>query len=164
MSGVSIRCGAVTFQQWIDQLIAERFETKTALAKAMGIELTPFSRGVEAGTFNVANLLKLAAATDTPASKVLRLAGKEKFAELIEAAYGSDSASLTASQRDVLSLWDRVKDRKDRDAILVVLRLAAGESRPGERDEPPPSPRGTRGRRELAKRRGPDRRGESNDE
>ena len=84
----------VTFQQWEATLITERFGTQTALANAIGLQLTPFTRGVAVGTFNVMNLLRLARAAEASPSMVLRLAGKGQEADLIEELYGSGRDAL----------------------------------------------------------------------
>lgn len=94
----------MTFQTWVAELIGQRFKTATALASKIGMELSPFSRGVAAGTLNLVNLLKLARVTDERPSVVLRLAGKGKEADLLEELYGAGE-TISASEREVLDYW-----------------------------------------------------------
>lgn len=119
LSGCPLPLGSVTFQQWIEKLIAERFHTNTAMATAMGLSLTPFMRGVATGTFNVVNLLKLAKVTDENPSEVLRMAGKGDVAELIESLYGA--TELSPKEREHLRRW-RLLDDATRNAIGILMR------------------------------------------
>lgn len=125
MAGPPVLSVAVTFHDWIGKLVSERFGTQTALANAIGLQLTSFSRGAEDGTFSVVNLLKLARATDTPASEVLRLAGKGEVAELIESLYGDGVSALTSSEQQLVARWRNISPsaRKALDHILEDLQL-----------------------------------------
>jgi hypothetical protein len=94
----------VEFAAWVAGLKA-RFGTMQAVADRVGMSLSAFTRGVVRGTLGVENLLELARVADEHPSKVLRLAGKTRVAELIENAYGPGLAALTASQRELLEEW-----------------------------------------------------------
>lgn len=122
MVGLLLPCSTLTFSQWIERLIAERFGTPTALAHRLGMRLTPFQRGVESGTFNIVNLLKLASIAGEHPSTVLRLAGKGDVADLIERLYDVSGEPLTESQREVLDLWAHVRDER-KVHLLDVLRV-----------------------------------------
>lgn len=98
----------MTFQAWVAALIERRFRTATALADALGMKLSPFTRGVKAGTLNLVNLLKLAKIAEEHPSVVLRLARKVEEAELLEQLYGSGRDALTPSQKDFLETWDEL--------------------------------------------------------
>jgi hypothetical protein len=111
----------VTFQGWVEDLISRRFGTATALAKEIGMELSPFTRGVASGTLNIFNLLKLAKVADERPSVVLRLAGKDGVADLIESVYGSDADLITTSERELLAQW-RHLDQREQDAFRVLIR------------------------------------------
>ena len=125
MSGRAVGLlAALTFQEWVQHLIDTRYRTATAMAAAMGMDLTPFQRGVDVGTFKLENLLKLAKITDERPSVVLRMARKGEEATLIESLYGPDT--LTPSQREVIRLWDAITNDADRAAVLLVLRRVAG--------------------------------------
>lgn len=117
---------SLTFQVWVEEVIRDRFGTATALAKAVGMELSPFTRGVSAGTLNVANLLKLAKVTEERPSTVLRLAGKEALAALIEEMYGSDA--ISAAERTLLRRWRKL-DREEREAFSILISDLAHEDR-----------------------------------
>jgi hypothetical protein len=119
LSSIPLPLGPVTFQQWIEKLIAERFHTSTALATAMGLQLTPFMRGAAAGTFNVVNLLKLAKVVDEHPSVVLRMAGKGDVADLIESLYGP--TDVKPHEREHLVKW-RALDDQARRAIETLMR------------------------------------------
>lgn len=121
----SYTVGPLTFQQWIQRLIDERFRTSTALAEAMGLQLTPFTRGVAAGTFNVVNLLKLAKVADERPSTVLRMAGKGDVAELIESLYGKPSP-MTQHQREVSDLVGTLDVRDRAMAVEMMRTIVAG--------------------------------------
>jgi hypothetical protein len=142
----------VTFREWVNGQVGSRFGTMTALASAVGMGLSPFIRGVQAGTLNVHNLLKLAQATETHPSEVLRLAGKADVAALLEQLYGAGRDSLTSTQRDVLDLWGQVDDPEGRAALLYTLRQlakAGSFSRPAAARE---SARAARGSTRPARR------------
>lgn len=148
----------MTFADWINRLISDRFKTKTALANAVGMQLSPFTRGIEGGTLSIVNLLKLAKVAEVHPSMVLRLAGKADTAALIEEMYGSGADALTLSQRMVVGYWDRITDTKARDAFLTTMEIVAIASDRGRPDTASTAPAPTRGgtpRATRAKRRTP---------
>lgn len=128
----------MTLQQLVERLIDQRFGTATALAAAIGMELSPFTRGVKAGTLNLVNLLKLAQVAEEQPSKVLRLARKNAEADLLEALYGSGREALTPSQRELIETWEQIPD-EIRPALGVVLRYArdAAAAAAGKTPQPP---------------------------
>lgn len=115
----------MTFQVWVAELIQRRFGTATALAAKIDMELSPFSRGVKLGTLNLVNLLKLAKAADEQPSTVLRLAGKNREADLIEEVYGTSHEVLTASDREILALWRTLTPRAREGLRLTMSELPA---------------------------------------
>lgn len=121
----------MTFQAWVEELIARRFKTATALAHAIGMKLSPFTRGVAAGTLNLVNLLKLAKAAEAHPSMVLRLARKGKEADLLEELYGPGLETLTASQRELVALYGRITDAEDKETVRVLVRRLATLSSAG---------------------------------
>jgi hypothetical protein len=145
----------VTFQAWVEQLIAQRFGTATALARQLGMQLSPFTRGVAAGTLNLVNLLKLAQVAEEHPSAVLRLAKKADVAELLEQLYGNGREALTPSQRAVIEDLAQIPDDV-REHFVVLIRharnvavhgaAAANHARTGAHPEP-------RARRRRANRR-----------
>jgi hypothetical protein len=147
----------VTFQEWIHEQVAKRFGTMTALATAIGMRVSPFTRGVAEGTFNVVNLLKLAQVTDEHPSKVLRLAGKAATADLIERLYGTGAGALTTSQRDLLDRWTRLEPGDHAAVEALIERIEwlhqlrsqgrAGAAQPTERSRDIPQKRASSGRR-----------------
>ena len=130
--------GNSEFREWVETLVREKFRTKRALATAVGLTESPFGRGVEAGSLGVESLLRLAMASETHPSMVLRLAGKGDLADLIERLYGPGRDALTESQRTLLELWDRLPDEESRRNMLFTLRAignAAAHGGPGRGHE-----------------------------
>ncbi len=124
-SSTYLRCCQVTFQTWVDELIKQRYGgIKTALANAIEMELSPFSRGVAAGTLNVPNLLRLAHVGEEHPSIVLRLAGKQKEADLFDAVYGSAHEVITASERELLAQWRQLTPRAREGLRLTIRELS----------------------------------------
>lgn len=116
------------FQAWVAGL-EDRFGTKLALAEAIGMSLSAMTRGVaERSTLGVENLLEAARIAEEHPSKVLRMAGKSRVAELIEQLYGPGVDSLKDSERVVIELWRRITDPKARDAIVYTMTLLASSS------------------------------------
>lgn len=140
----------LTFRQWVERLIDQRFGTATALAAAIGMELSPFTRGVKAGTLNLVNLLKLAQVAEEQPSKVLRLARKTAEADLLEALYGSGREALTPSQRELIETWEQISDEV-RPALAVVLRHARDATAAGAEKTPPHRAARRPGRRAAAR-------------
>lgn len=120
------------FQGFIRRQI-QRYGTADALARAIGMSLSAFSRGVRnAGTLSVENLLRLAEETGTPASQVLTLAGKHEVAALIERLFGEDRDPLSGPDRKHLTQWHTL-DREAQNAFDTIIR-ALSDSRPGRRN------------------------------
>jgi hypothetical protein len=131
-------CG-LTFKEWIQRWIDERYKNPTAFAKALGMQLTPFKRGWAAGTFNVVNLLKLARITGEHPSTVLRMARKKTEADLIEEMYGPGRETLTLDQREFLRLFDAIQDQATRHALRVTMtRLALADEHDDDDDDDRP--------------------------
>lgn len=112
-----------SFEQFIHRWIG-RYGTAQALADAIGMSLSAFSRGVRnAGTLGVESLLRLAVETGEPPGKVLRIAGKGDVAELIERLYGTAHASLggvSGQERELIGLWKDLS-RGTQDSMLTIL-------------------------------------------
>jgi hypothetical protein len=102
--------------------LADRFESKTAFAKALGISPSRLSRAL-AGDFplNVANCLRLALLTGESPMVILRAAGKDDVAELLEKLYpGGKSLPITPAQRELLFQWEEVPPRA-RTALMLMF-------------------------------------------
>lgn len=145
----------MTFQEWVQGLIDQRFRTASALAAAIGMECSPFTRGVKVGTMNLVNLLKLAQVAEEHPSTVLRLARKGAEADLLETLYGSGLEALRPSQRELIETWERIP-AEIRPALQVVLQHAqddAAADAPAAGKTPPASPAPAAVRRAIARRR-----------
>lgn len=142
----------VTFQTWIAELISRRFRTATALAAAIGMELSPFTRGVSAGTLNLLNLLKLSKAAGEHPSKVLRLARKDYEAQLLEELYGTpNEAPLSPAHRELIAVWDGIPSDVQ-EHFAVLLRHARSVAQ-GQRERTGPATEGRTQRRRASSRR-----------
>jgi len=130
----------MTFQEWVNGLIQRRFGTATALASAIGMQLSPFTRGVAAGTLNLVNLLKLARVAEEAPAVVLKLAGKAAEAELLESLYGGPGRdTLTPAQREFIETWEHIPDEV-REHFAVLLKYARDVADAAERKAAAPRP------------------------
>jgi hypothetical protein len=114
-------------ERWID-----RYGTAQALADAIDMSLSAFSRGVRnAGTLGVESLLRLAEQTGEDPSKVLRIAGKGDVARLIEQLYGRHSQFIRPSrkERDFLALWNALGTDAQKPLMALIDRLSADNSK-----------------------------------
>ncbi len=121
---------------------ARQFPSQQAFATALGISTPRLNRALNKGDypFNVVNCLRLARLTGESPSAVLRSANKAEIADLIERLYGPGLDALEESQRQVVELWDQIKDREARDAVMFTMRRLAGSA-----DEKHPTGTGSTG-------------------
>lgn len=106
----------------IDRAIRAEFRTAGALAAAIGMTDSGFSRGVARGSLSVANLLALARVTHHSGPEVLRAAGKDDVADLLEALYPkTGSPGLTADEQGLVETYRRCP------AQVRALMRQAGE-------------------------------------
>src|SRR4051812_2733653 len=94
-------------QQFVEEL-RPKFPTLNDLAKAIGMTLSGFSRGIKTGTLNVENLLKLAKVSERPAPELFRIAGKEEALLLIEELFPTHAGAPSAPERELLKRWARL--------------------------------------------------------
>lgn len=90
--------------------MAARYPSKKAFAAALEIDAGHLNHVMGGqGPFGVRTCLRLAALIDQSPVDILRLADKDEEATLIEAAYYAPRHSdLTATQRQLLVIWDRI--------------------------------------------------------
>jgi hypothetical protein len=125
-----------SFRSFIQGLISAKYGTAQAVADAIGMSLSAFSRGVrKEGTLSVENCLRLAAHAGEPPSRVLRLADKVPIAELIEQLYGPEREPLSGMERDLLQLWRSLNldAQLPLSTILRALAGGRGHSQPRQR-------------------------------
>jgi len=122
-----------TFGTFIAGLI-RRYGTAQAVADAIGMSLSAFSRGVRnEGTLSVENLLKLAEHAGEAPSTLLRLGDKGRVADLIERLYGpANPHALTTDQRELLGLWQTLGEEAER-SLRTLLRALADQPRRGKK-------------------------------
>lgn len=110
-----------SFKTFIDAL-THQHGTAGAVAKAIGMSLSAFSRGVRIeGSLGVDKCLRLAKWAGVSPSHVLRLANKGEVAELIEELYGREGEPLSGSERELLGLW-RTIDKEGQRAMQTLIR------------------------------------------
>lgn len=109
-------------QDWIKRLVTEKYQTYGALAKAIGMTDSGFSRAAKAGTFDLENCLRLANETGESAATVLTMAGKVDANELIEKLYGRAKAARDPDAAKAHDLMAGVRDPKAREGFLMMLR------------------------------------------
>ena len=117
--------GARDFEKWIEEVVDTRYGgIHTKLAHDIGLTLSPYRQMMKKGTFGIDPLLRLADVTGKPAGWILRLAGKDDTADLIESLYGPAAAKanpLTAEERELLRLLRGMEDGP-RQALLAISR------------------------------------------
>lgn len=112
---------ADTFGELVDRLVRDRFGTAAALAEAINLSHSAFSRGVHAGTLSTLNLLRLAAAAELSPSEVLRSAKKGDIADLIETLYGAPKRVHDETAQRVLAMLEGLS-AEQRAALEAMLR------------------------------------------
>lgn len=112
------------FTTWVEATLIPRYDTVRAIAELIDMSESGLGRGLKKGTLSVQKLLQLALATEEPPAAVLRAAGKNEEADLLDQLYGASTDALTSSQREVLQLWATI-DKADRPHVIFVLQRAA---------------------------------------
>lgn len=114
-----------SLRDFVDRLVNEQYGTSGAIAKAIGMSLSAFSRGVRyEGTLGVDKLLKLAESSGNSPDLILTLGKKPDVARLIGRLYGPPRAPLSGADREFLNLW-RSTPAGIREAMLTLLRVSA---------------------------------------
>jgi hypothetical protein len=96
------------FEQWIAQLIAERYETAGNLAKQIGMTDSGFSKAVRKGTLSVEMVLRLAREVGEPPNTVLLRAGKHTMADLLDELFGEPTARPSPDELKLLRVYRQV--------------------------------------------------------
>lgn len=105
------------FERYINKLVKEH-GTAGTIAKAIGMSLSAFSRGVRLeGSLGVDKLLRLAQWAGDDPSEVLRLAKKGDVADLIEQLYGTPRPPLSRVDDELTALPLDVKRQ-----LLALVR------------------------------------------
>lgn len=119
------------FHRFLTGLVGQYHGSKADLAKALKITPSRLSRYFQPNNIpRLEILLRLADATGTMPSKVLRAAGRGAASDLIEEMYGPAAErrqafmvryGLTIEEGQVLELWRALKP-KDRHALVVIMK------------------------------------------
>lgn len=116
-----------SFLRFLGSLVHRYGGTKKELARAIGIRPSALSAILKTGFMSAEVALRLARATQTSPSHILRGAGKGELADLIEDQYGdaavrrgAPAPAIKASEQRVL---DRLRelDKTSRRALLLIL-------------------------------------------
>lgn len=108
--------------EFVDHLIKTRYRTAHALASAIAMTESAFSRAVRTeGTLADGNCIKLARLTGELPSTVLQKAGRPQ--DVIDAAVRLEGKTLSGREKELLKLW-RGADPKVQAAQLVILNAA----------------------------------------
>lgn len=107
--------------------IAQKFESKKALADALDMDPSRLSRAINTGDFpfNIENCLRLAQVAGEPPSEVLRAADNGDIAELIESLYGPEKKVSDPILKELLGNWSTfTADEKNfvRSSVTMILR------------------------------------------
>lgn len=118
------------FQTFLDRA-ARRLGSQVALAKALGIDPTRISRLMRGGgdyaRLNFENCLRLAAILDERPAEVLRAAGHDEQALLLEQVCGPASGErvVKSSEWQLLEMWRTLPP--ERQAAILTLLKPEGE-------------------------------------
>jgi transcriptional regulator with XRE-family HTH domain len=120
------------FRQFLETA-ARRFPSKQALAKAIGITPGRLSRVLKGEhSLDVVNCLRLAKLTGDSPGEVLRVAGKNEVAELIEGFYGRAAPAIHPADRIVVDRWHALT-APQRELMLTVIDQILGPYYDGAR-------------------------------
>lgn len=109
--------------RYVQRLVVSRYGTHSALAAAIGMSLSAFSRAVrEEGTLSVENCEKLAVEVGDNPAHILRLARRPEHAEVAENLYGRSDETLTRREMEHMALWRR-NDSIAHDAVDALLQM-----------------------------------------
>jgi hypothetical protein len=111
--------------------LRKSYPSVRAFAQALDVEPSHLSRAMAAGgmPFDVRGCLRLARVTGADPGVVLRAAGKDDIASLIEALYGpAATVRLCPEQQALLEAAKEIDDPSVRASLLAVARAAAGVS------------------------------------
>lgn len=98
-----------------------RYGSRDALGKAIGMSGSRVGRAIEGQySFNIKNCLKLAEASGESPSVVLRAAGKEDVAGLIERLYGHSRPMMSVHERELLDQWESLTPTS-RESLRIIL-------------------------------------------
>lgn len=123
----------MTLLEFVDRLVADKYQTAQRLSEAIGMTPSGFSRGVRSGTLTAENLLRLASETGVPASEVLAIGGKADVADMIERLYGKAAAAPPSGDlRTIAELWPALPVALQ-SALLLVMRHLAKQGAPARR-------------------------------
>lgn len=109
--------------------LARRYRSKKAFADALGMSPSRLLRASKGEfAFDAVNCLKLARMTGESPTRILRAAGKEDLAGLIEELYGNARPSLSKDHRDLVDHFEQASP-DGKDIIRQIVAKFAEEGR-----------------------------------
>jgi hypothetical protein len=104
------------------------YPTHRSLAEALDIDPSHLSRAMSkhGQPFDVKGCLRLAQLLGEPAGEILRAAGKEEIAKLIEGLYGPVRVTLSPEQRRLLTAYGLIREPAARQSLIVLAQAAGG--------------------------------------
>jgi len=124
--------GVTELQQLLTDLHRQRGGTKTAFAQALGISLERLLKVLKnpSESLGVANLLRLAVVSGLAPGPILRMAGKDDVADLLEVLYGgTPKRPVTVQALPTLSL-------KAQRALAILIDEVDAPRRPKQTRKP----------------------------
>jgi hypothetical protein len=117
-------------RDWIDRLVRERYRTVGALAKAIGMTESGFSRAAKAGTFDVENCLRLALETGEAPGVVFELAGKGHVHHLLVQLYGKSATGPQVKATKLYATFSACDERLQTLIEGLMVEHPLGARRP----------------------------------
>jgi hypothetical protein len=109
--------------QFVDGLVPRQFPTKGALAEAIGMTDSGFSRAVQDdGTLTVEQCLRLAMVLREDFPAILRTAGREALAGLVTQSFRRSEEQLSRRETELVRLW-RSATVVEQQAVFSVLAV-----------------------------------------
>jgi len=115
-----------SLSDFLDSLLPT-YGTAQAVADAVGVTLSPFSRGIRQGSLGTMTLLRLALKTHTSPSLLLRLSRKEKLADLLERLYGKPRGDALSDEEEQHLARLRALPRLERQRVYDFLLFQSGD-------------------------------------
>jgi hypothetical protein len=108
--------------------LQKHYPTIRAFAQALDMDPSHLSRamGRDGQPFDVLRCLRLAQITGEPPVVILRAAGKDEIADLIEGFFGTPKTLLTPQQQQLLEAMAAIQDPEVRSSFLKLAQHAAG--------------------------------------
>lgn len=115
--------------------LVREYGTQEAVAKALGVTSGSFFRQVRNGTVGLEPLLKIARLRGEHPRRILELARKQDWADLLESVYGCPAEPISAADRELMNLPQQYKRSMLEGARALVAtsdRASPADKRPAK--------------------------------